>query len=104
MDTGDQVSDTDQRPTECDGCNFPATDLLECNGMPGGEFETEKRYYCALCHGTATSVASEFPDLFENAIVNILRTINFNGNSIIAAIERAGKRTPSIVQNIVVNE
>lgn len=80
-----------EKSEECDCCHFPTADLTlyESSGIDR-HLRIPNRWLCALCAATPAGTADVFPAQYQGQR-EILRTICYVGNSILAELRRRGE-------------
>ena len=79
-----------ENPGECDGCHFGTQALTAYpRRFPDNG---EQKWLCRLCESTPCGAAVTFPKQYPEA--NVLRTICYVGNVILAALEQTEAPRP----------
>ena len=78
-----------RKPDECESCNYE-TDALRWYEVMDLTRQGFGHWYCGLYAGTLTSHSVEYPRANEGQ-AEMMRTICYVGNAIIAAVNRAAR-------------
>lgn len=75
-----------EKPEECEACQFETTELESYRSREVDPRGPVHHWFCALCAGTMSSNAVQYPALYPNK--DVLHTICYVGNAILQALRR----------------
>lgn len=78
----------EEKPAECDCCQFKTEQLVAYGTTRGSPKQPcPDKWLCDLCASTMTGTAHEYPEQYaEGNAYEVMRTICFVGNTVLAAI------------------
>lgn len=79
-----------EKPKECECCRFETGELKLYSGLWGsldGGRTPISAWYCDLCASTQASTADRYTALYSSDYREILKTICYIGNAVIAAVK-----------------